>query len=109
MALIAVFDLGTTALKCVVLNEKQEITFSGKVNIETIRRDGFIEQDPNTWWNSFLSLCSHFDASAVDYVIFSGQMQDLYFLDGNGTVLGNAVLYTLVLGKIAVSMGDVKL
>ena len=93
MALIAVFDLGTTALKCVVLNEKQEITFSGKVNIETIRRDGFIEQDPNTWWNSFLSLCSHFDASAVDYVIFSGQMQDLYFLDGNGTVLGNAVLY----------------
>ena len=33
------------------------------------------------------------DASAVDYVIFSGQMQDLYFLDEEGKAIGNAVLY----------------
>ena len=93
MALIAAFDLGTTAIKCVVLNERQEISFSGKVNIETIRKDAFIEQDPNIWWSSFLELCSRFDASAVDYVIFSGQMQDLYFLDEEGKAIGNAVLY----------------
>ena len=93
MAMIAAFDLGTTALKCVVINEHQEISFSGKVNINTIRKDGFIEQDPNEWWRAFIELSSRFDASSVDYMIFSGQMQDLYFLDENGVVIENAVLY----------------
>ena len=93
MAAIAAFDLGTTAIKCAVLDEKQNIRFSGKVNIDTIHNGNFIEQDPRKWWDAFVTLCRKFDASEVDYVIFSGQMQDLYFLDGNGNPLGNAVLY----------------
>lgn len=93
MAVIAAFDLGTTAIKCAVLDEKQNILFSGKVNINTIHGNGRIEQDPHDWWNAFKSLCRKFDASIVDYVIFSGQMQDLYFLDASGEPIGNAVLY----------------
>ena len=93
MARIAAFDLGTTALKCVVLDEKQNISFSGKENISTIHSDGFIEQDPHEWWKAFLSLTNRFDTSDIDYIIFSGQMQDLYFLDSSGEPIGNAVLY----------------
>lgn len=93
MARIAAFDLGTTALKCVVLDEKQNISFSGKENISTIHSDGFIEQDPHEWWEAFLSLAKRFDTSDIDYIIFSGQMQDLYFLDSSGEPIGNAVLY----------------
>ena len=93
MAKIAAFDLGTTALKCVVLDEKQNISFSGKVNISTMHSDGFIEQNPLEWWDAFLSLTRRFDPSAIDYIIFSGQMQDLYFLDSSGLPIGNAVLY----------------
>lgn len=94
MAVIATFDLGTTALKCVVLDEKQKIYFSGKEEIETKSKGNFIEQDPDAWWSAFVKLSKRFDAAKVDYLIFSGQMQDLYFLDKEGRPIGNAVLYS---------------
>ena len=84
MAIIAAFDLGTTALKCAVVDDEQNVLFSGKENIKTYEIDSFIEQNPEEWWSAFLSLSSRFDTSAVDYIIFSGQMQDLYFVDKDG-------------------------
>ena len=99
MAIIAAFDLGTTALKCAVVDDEQNVLFSGKENIKTYESDSFIEQNPEEWWSAFLSLSSRFDTSAVDYIIFSGQMQDLYFVDKDGHSIGNAVLYNDQRGK----------
>ena len=99
MAVIATFDLGTTALKCAVVDDKQNVLFSGKENITTYENASFIEQNPLEWWSAFLSLSRRFDTSKVDYIIFSGQMQDLYFVDSDGMPIGNAVLYNDQRGK----------
>lgn len=99
MAVIAAFDLGTTALKCAVVDDKQNVLFSGKENIKTYENESFIEQNPEEWWSAFLTLSSRFDSSIVDYIIFSGQMQDLYFVDKEGNSIGNAVLYNDQRGK----------
>ena len=103
MAIIAAFDLGTTALKAVVLDERQNIRFTGKVNLTTYEKDGFVEQDPEEWWSAFVSLSSSFDASSVDCIIFSSQMQDLYFIGEDGKAIGNAVLYNDQRGSSYVS------
>ncbi len=93
MERIATFDLGTTALKCVVIDEEGNILFSGKKNITTYNDGLFIEQDPNEWWNAFLSLSKEFDTSIITSLIFSGQMQDLICLDDTGNILRKAILY----------------
>lgn len=93
MAKIAAFDLGTTALKAVVLDEAQNIFFTGKADIRTYERDGFSEQDPEEWWSAFVELSSRFDSSSADCLIFSSQMQDLYFLGEDYRPVRNAVLY----------------
>lgn len=93
MAIIATFDLGTTALKAVVMNEKQEIIFLGKEDIKTYYSEHFQEQNPEEWWEAFCKLSNRFNAKEVTDIILSGQMQDLYFMDGNDTAIGNAVLY----------------
>lgn len=103
MARIASFDLGTSALKCVVLDEKQNIYYRGKAPIRTYSENGRVEQDAYEWWSAFVSLSHEFDASLVDSIIFSGQMQDLIFLDKLGETLTRAVLYTDQRGRDFVS------
>ncbi|MFA6844684.1 MAG: FGGY family carbohydrate kinase [Sphaerochaetaceae bacterium] len=93
MAIIATFDLGTTAIKCVVLDENQKQIFSGKEELSTANSGLFIEQDPEEWWAKFIALTKRFDAPMVDYLIFSGQMQDLILLDKGGNLLRPAILY----------------
>ena len=94
MALTATFDLGTTALKCAVLDENQKLVFSDKEDLTTYTHDGLTEQDPEEWWSAFCRISSRFDKKNVDSIIFSGQMQDIYFIDGSGMAIGRASLYT---------------
>jgi len=93
MELTATFDLGTTAMKCAVLDEHHNIVFSSSVGLTTYNEDGFSEQDPNEWWEAFCKLSSMFDKSEVRSIILSGQMQDLMFFDENDCDLGRACLY----------------
>ena len=53
---IATFDFGTTAIKFVVLNEKCEILFNKKIEIDTLIDYEFIEQSPEVWKKVFLEL-----------------------------------------------------
>ena len=53
---IATFDFGTTAIKFVVLDEKANILYNKKIDIDTIIKDGFIEQSPTQWLNVFNDL-----------------------------------------------------
>ena len=92
--LIATFDFGTTAIKFVVVNGNLEKVYSAKQNIDTYFENGFIEQSPKQWYEVFKNLlCSYEERDKIDSFIFSGQMQDLIFIDGNGNAIGNAILY----------------
>ena len=54
--LAATFDIGTTAVKAVVVNENGEAVFTGSSVIHTIETGNFKEQDPDEWYGAFCSL-----------------------------------------------------
>jgi xylulokinase len=98
MKLIATFDFGTTAVKCVVLDEKQSVVFSAKHQINTFHVGLFHEQDPDEWYAAFCDLAKSFFEkgflpSDILGLVFSGQMQDLIFVDSEGKNLRKAILY----------------
>lgn len=91
---IATFDFGTTAIKFVVLNERCDILFSKKIDIDTYIKDEFIEQSPEQWESVFIQLIkSYEDRDQISSIICSGQMQDLIFVDNDKKALCNAILY----------------
>ncbi|MDC7243313.1 MAG: FGGY family carbohydrate kinase [Sphaerochaetaceae bacterium] len=91
---IATFDFGTTAIKFVVLDEKANILYNNKIDIDTIIKDDFIEQSPNQWLDAFKNLIkSYKERNQLTHLICSGQMQDLIFIDKNNNPLYNAILY----------------
>ena len=91
---IATFDFGTTAIKFVVLNERCDILFSKKIDIDTYIKDEFIEQSPEQWKSVFIQLIkSYEDRDQISSIICSGQMQDLIFVDNDNKALCNAILY----------------
>jgi xylulokinase len=99
MKLIATFDFGTTAVKCVVLDEMQTVVFSDKRQINTFHDGLFHEQDPDEWYAAFCDLSKSFFEkgflpSDILGLIFSGQMQDLIFVDSEGKSLRTAILYS---------------
>ena len=51
--LAATFDIGTTAVKAVVVNENGEPVFTGSSVIHTIETGNFKEQDPDEWYGAF--------------------------------------------------------
>ncbi|AEV30950.1 pentulose/hexulose kinase [Sphaerochaeta pleomorpha str. Grapes] len=99
MKLIVTFDFGTTAVKCVVLDENQSVVFSAKQQIHTFHDGLFHEQDPDEWYRAFCELAKSFFEtgflpSDILGLVFSGQMQDLIFVDNGGKSLRRAILYT---------------
>ncbi len=91
---IATFDFGTTAIKFVVLNERCEILYKQKINIDTFFNGEFIEQSPDQWKDVFIELIkSYKKRDEISSIICSGQMQDLIFIDENNKSLTNAILY----------------
>ena len=77
--LAATFDIGTTAVKAVVVNENGEPVFTGSLVIHTIEAGNFKEQDPDEWYGAFCSLSKEMleiiPAAEIGAIIFSGQMQ----------------------------------
>jgi len=91
---IATFDFGTTAIKFVVLDEKANILYNNKIDIDTIIKDDFIEQSPSQWLNVFIDLINSYnEKDQLTHLIYSGQMQDLILIDKNNKPLRNAILY----------------
>lgn len=96
--LAAIFDIGTTAVKAVVVNENGEAVFTGSSVIHTIETENFKEQDPDEWYEAFCGLSKELfeiiPAAEIGAVIFSGQMQDVIPVGADGKALGNAILYS---------------
>lgn len=94
----ATFDIGTTAVKGVLVSDTGEILLRASVDIHTCFEGNYKEQDPEEWYRAFLQISADFirlcGASEIGSVIMSGQMQDVIPVDEKGNAVRNAVLYS---------------
>ncbi|MBR4577979.1 MAG: xylulokinase [Oscillospiraceae bacterium] len=98
MKLYIGIDLGTSAAKLLLVNEKGEI-------LKTVTREyplcfpqpGWSEQQPTEWWSACLAgitdLLQGADASGVCGIGVGGQMHGLVALDENDAVIRPAILW----------------
>jgi xylulokinase len=95
----AAFDLGTTAVKGVLVSDERKTVFQHTLPLETLFSGDHKEQDPRDWYRAFCGISrkifeSGFRPEQIRGIIMSGQMQDLIPVDGEGEPLRNAVLYS---------------
>ncbi|WP_419956374.1 xylulokinase [Neobacillus niacini] len=93
-------DLGTSAVKVLLVNQKGEVCKEvSKSYPLIIEKSGYSEQNPEEWVEKTTAgvkeLISQFDGDVKDIegVSFSGQMHGLVLLDENNQVLRNAILW----------------
>ena len=105
MTYTAAFDVGTTQVKAVLVDDQgsaRVCASSGLLPIDTT--DGRVEQNPEDWLQAFIEvsrdllakagkILEHFKSDQVTGIIMSGQMQDLIALDALGQPVGPAILY----------------
>lgn len=99
MKYIATFDIGTTAVKGVLIAVNGTPIFSSSISIETIYEDNIKEQRPNDWYDAFCTISKEFFAQGFSSeniigIVMSGQMQDLIPVNKNGQPVCNAILYS---------------
>lgn len=93
-------DLGTSSVKIVAMNEDGKITASITKDYDvSYPKVGWSEQNPEDWWQATsdgirdLLKLSNIEGASMKGIGFSGQMQGLVILDGEGTVLRPAILW----------------
>ncbi|OYD08784.1 xylulokinase [Paludifilum halophilum] len=93
-------DLGTSAVKCLLVNQRGEVVRTVSKSLRTIREhSGWSEQDPEEWVRQTLAGLAELRASAevkaeeIEGISFSGQMHGLVLLDEDHGVLRNAILW----------------
>lgn len=95
---IATYDIGTTAVKGALINERGEVLASASKPITTLLENGRKEQRPQEWYDAFCLISKEFadirGVNPAEAVIMSGQMQDVIPIDRYGRTLGNAILYS---------------
>ncbi len=96
--MIAVFDIGTSAIKCVILDNTQSVIYTAKKEITTLYKEHFVEQNPDEWYEIFCSILDEFNIKTqniehIHSIIFSGHMQDLICVDNNGNSVRDVIMY----------------
>ncbi len=93
-------DLGTSALKAVIVDAAQAILADATVSLHaTAPRPGWSEQDPESWWQAFLAALAALRRSApgplrdVRALGLSGQMHGAVLLDRAGDPIRTAILW----------------
>lgn len=98
MKYIATFDVGTTAVKGVLVDESGAACSVKSVDIPTHFHGDFKEQDPEDWYQAFIRITRHFtaqhSAGDISAIIMSGQMQDVIPVDRQLRPVENAILYS---------------
>ena len=99
MKFVVTFDIGTTAVKGVLVSSEGKIVYSKSKEITTIFDKNFKEQNPDDWYNSFCEISREMLALGINKedilgIIMSGQMQDLIMVDKYGRSIDNAILYS---------------
>ena len=91
-------DLGTSALKLLLVNDKGEIqnTVSKEYPLY-FPKSNWSEQNPEDWWKAFCDgikeLLNGFDSSLVKGIGVGGQMHGLVMLDNEDNVIRPAILW----------------
>jgi len=100
MKYIAGIDIGTSGVKCIIIDEYGKVVSSATENYPLIiPQDSWSEQDPAKWWNGTkIAMKRAVNESCVsnnDIISlgFSGQMHGLVALDKNNNVVRNAILW----------------
>lgn len=97
---LASFDLGSTSTKGILVDQQGRILAEDTIPVQTyFGEDGRIEQNPEEWWESFLSILQRWwekgiRPDSIALITFSGQMQDCIPIDQNGTPVYPAILYS---------------
>jgi len=91
-------DLGTSALKLLLVDENGNIINSESVSYPiSFPNAAWSEQNPHDWWIAFnegiSKLCANIDRHKVKGIGISGQMHGLVALDENDTVIRPAILW----------------
>lgn len=98
MSYIATYDVGTTAVKGVLVRDDGEVSASESVEIKTFCDGNMREQDPDEWFDAFCRIGRKFASCVpvgdITAVVMSGQMQDLILVDRQGRPLKRAILYS---------------
>ncbi len=91
-------DVGTSGVKCLIIDEKGAVIRSVTKNYPLhTPRPAWSEQDPHDWWNGTVQalqeLLDGFDAGKIEAIGLSGQMHGLVALDKDNNVIRNAILW----------------
>ncbi|MFD1030233.1 xylulokinase [Metaplanococcus flavidus] len=99
MEYVAAFDLGTTAIKGILLSRDGEIQAECSIVIETYyRSNNIVEQNPEEWWEAVKKIVRKWfvdkkiNPESIKAITFSGQMEDVILIDEQSETT-NAVLY----------------
>lgn len=97
--LTVTYDIGTTAVKGVLLRENGEVAASASAGITTYQKGERKEQNPDEWYAAFGEVTGKLMSAVTEDeelrgVIMSGQMQDMIPVDADGHCVGNAILYS---------------
>jgi xylulokinase len=100
MTLFLGIDLGTSAVKSLLVDENGEVKASHSVEYPMLTpRPGWAEQHPDDWWNGTVRCVrelmgkSGADPASVAAIGLSGQMHGSVFLDRDGNVIRPALLW----------------
>lgn len=100
MKYIAGIDVGTTGVKCIVINEVGQLISACTENYPlSTPRPGWSEQNPEDWWQATKTAMTRavkeagVDPKEIIAVGFSGQMHGLVALDESGGVIRPAILW----------------
>ncbi len=100
MALVLGLDLGTSAVKALVINEQGKIMASASKSYPLIQpRTDWSEQDPETWWDGVLNVVNKIlslddiEGKSIRALALSGQMHGSVFLDEKGQVIRFPLLW----------------
>ena len=93
-------DLGTSSIKTILIDEKQNTLASHSENIDLLNPDaGFYEQDPNSWYDATIKCFAKIkenkpsEFAAVKSLGISGQMHGATVLDKNNKILYPCILW----------------
>ena len=93
-------DLGTSAVKILLVNQQGEVCLEvSKSYPLIIEKSGYSEQNPEEWVEKtaagLAELINQFDGDVknIEGISFSGQMHGLVLLDEDNRVLRNAILW----------------
>lgn len=100
MAMFAGIDLGTSSLKCIIVDELGAVISSASRDYQfDAPVQGFAQQQTEIWWEACCYCVSKAIAKAgiepvdIQGVSFSGQMHGLVMLDSEGQVLYPSILH----------------